>query len=391
MIRPLLLVLACSGCFDPATLAPEPDAAGPPMDASQGADSDTSTLPPGVTMLTAGNYLGLASHVANNKIYGIDYTNTSLTAQPIRLVSIDATSGAVDTFVNFGADVRPPSNLQASDTALFWLRPTDAGLSLFRKSFATGSTVDPVIVPGLSTLPAGYRLDAYFLYPSQSKIFVVLVNGATYQLGSVPIGSSADSTQAYIELAAGTVPGATAVSFADATTSFVRLGSSAYAGGFATGTGVAMGVVVKFNLMDKSGTVVQSANNGHMRSFLLTGARVYWIRETATATTLNIANPLAPSDLGPVAAVPAGTYGLLLQGSKLLISSLSSQATDLSTVQAGATPAEPPTGTSTPIVSIATCAGQPSTQCAPKMSSLATDASSVYFSATTGVYKYTAP
>jgi hypothetical protein len=387
MNRHLLLLLLCAGCFDDAVLAPQIDAGNPPpdIDASIVVDAG-SALPPGVEHLATGNYLSFATHVANNKIYGVEYTNASITAQPVRIVAIDSASGAVETFYDLGADTRAPTNLQATDTALFWLRHTDSGSSLFRKSFGTSTTVDPVVVPGLSQLPAGYSLDQYALYPTQGKIYVLLTKGNTFELGSVPIGSSPSSAQPYTMLATGAIPDATSVTFVDVTSTLAISGRMVYAGGYAAGTD--KGFVTKMDIMTHTSTTIASSST-RMRSFVVSGARVEWISEGATAARVMVADPLNDAHDGAFATVPSGTYGMVLHSGSFYVTSLPGTATDLGLVQLGIAAAEPPTGTTTMVASIPTCVGQSTQTCAVKISLPATDTVSVYYSTTTDVYKYT--
>jgi hypothetical protein len=388
--RYLLLAVACTGCLNGATVGLQQDAAGsniPPPDAAAAIPPDASDpLPPGIQLLATGNYLGLASHAANGQIYGVEYNNPSIVAVPTRIIAITTDTGVATTFVDLAGDQRVPTNLPASDTALFWLRATDAGIGLFRKSFAASTAADPVVVPGLTNLPAGFSLQAYVLRSNQSLIYLILTNGASYELGSVAIGSAASAGQ-YTQVATGMIVGATQISFLDPTNTLLISGAYAWAIGYATGPNA--GVLVKMNMTLHTGEVIQTVAATHLRSLMSSGARFDWISETAGTVVLNMLNPIDLTQIGPSAALPANTYAALL-GPKFYVTSLPGSSTNLVEVTP-AQPATPPTGTTLPIAAIPTCLNQTSQTCIPKISLLAADATSVYFSATTGVYKYTAP
>ncbi len=387
----LLLALAClgSGCFESnAVVKDTPDAneLPPPADAET-IDSDPG-LPAGLTLVTPGNYLLFASKVVGGRIYAVEYSGPQITAQPTQIVSIATDTGAVETFQALGADMTNPRSLQATDQELYWLARTDDGTALFRRGLNPIQTIvpSPIFGPTSPTFPAGYTLEAFLVYPSKSLAYVMLASGTNYQLGTIPIAGQ-PGPLAYTMLASGTSNVVASVAFDSLTSSIAVLGTQVYVGGSASG----YGFVLRFDTNAKTVSVLDVQNNTRMRSFMASAARVYWITESGSTSTLNIANPINQTGTGPVATVPTSTYGLALHDSTFYVTSLPGEATSLSITTPAAAPANPPAGTTSEVLSVATCVGMPSQDCIAKVSLLATDDTSIYFSATTGVYKYTRP
>lgn len=390
MIRHLLLVIACAGCFEEATLAPQPDASEnpppPPMDADTGSDTGTP-LPAGVTMLAPGHFLGLASHVANGRLYALEYPDATITAHPTRIVSIDATTGAVATFHDLPAG-SSPTNLQATDTSLFWLDQSASSTVLYRKTFASQLTTPPTVVAG-PNLPQGESLDTYALYPGANKIYVLLTKGATYRLGSVPDSAVAQTPMPFTSLVTGTIPaGATSVSFTGYSSTIAHLGTIVYAGARATNGTLNVGIVLKMDTQAHTSTMVSTLADTFMSSFWATGVRVHWLAEKSGAVTMFTGDPISMQNTGAVATLPNGTYSLINKDSSWFATSLPGTATDLVSVTPGAV-ASPPTGTTAMVASIPDCLGQTSQDCVSKISLLAADGTSVYWSTEGAVYKYT--
>lgn len=384
-------LLLAAGCFDPDVKV-MPDGAGPTPDAPPALDAPTDApLPAGFRVVATGNYLALAPKIVDGLAFAIEYSSTAITAQPLRIVSIDVATGTATPLRELPAGVTA-RDLQANATGLYWLEDTNAGgstsTSLFYKPH--GGTADALVTPTTTGAPSG-KLDAYLRYGDSDELYLLYTKGNSYELGTVPPTSSLGSSvgDGYSKIGDGSIPNTSSITFADISSTIAPVGNIVYAGGHATSN---FGFVQRFNT-DGTSHTVQGLANTWVRSFWYGGVESYWLTEDGDqghAMTLHRAKPIGAggSDNTAVADLPLGSwdFGRLATGAFYVVS-LDAGHTRLSRVDAP----QGGTATTTLLGDLATCEGQTSQDCTTKIPSIAVDAtaSTVVFGATTAVYAYT--
>lgn len=390
----MLFALGCEGVFTNPKGSPS-DARTDATDVLGDAPDEELPLPSGVTRLASGVFRGLTDRAVGGKLFAIEYA-TPVDNTPLRIVSIDTTTGAVEPRQALGSKYGA-FDLQATDTALFWLTLTGQGRALVKKLHTDDAEkVPPTVVvdPTITNLPAGFFVEAYVLDPVSERIYLMLGSGIEhYELGSIPIDSVASSRQ-YVPHSDGMILGANAVWF-DSTVNRVMAvhGNRIYAGGRALLPGLPDYAFIQVFDVDNelwSSQTMQSANSSVTRGFNTDATNAYWFVQRTVGpnrTTLNACNGMKS---GAVASVPFHTYSFAALGNAWYVTSLGPDVTELRTIPV-AEPTEPPPDSSTTIVSIPTCAGMAASECTATASLIATDDTSLYFTATTAIYKYTPP
>lgn len=385
-LRTLLLTIAfaATGCSSDPQVSPDAPVG---VDAPEGVDG--GGLPPGVTQLAAGNYLALADKAVGGTLYAVEYDGAGLVVNPVRIVAISTETGAVTTFHDLAASkaAGAPTHLRVTDTMLYWLQNTADGVALHQKSLSGTGPAAVVFGPSTPGFPSGEALDMYVPYPSRHVVYVLTHKGASYHLGSIPDGVST-SLNPYASLVTGSVAGATDITFLEGTSTLTVLGTKLYAGGYVSAASSG-GAVIELDTTDGTGAQVQGLPDTHVQSAFSTAARAFWVTQGSADTRLSRTDGTLAHQ-GFVAMLPQGTYQVAaLPSGAVYAASTQGDQTLLGEVMPSTDTANPPTGTTAPIVSIPTCANQASQDCTIKISTMATDDTSVYFSATTAIYKYT--
>jgi hypothetical protein len=386
-LRSLLLITAfiSSACFNPdegegaqPDASPQPDAPVPP-----------DPQDPGVSVLASGNYTSLADKVVNGELYAVEYDGAGLLAHPARIVAISTTTGAVRSFHEL-TGATEVTNLRVTNTVAFWLQGSGAATILFRKPLAGGAATIG-FGPSRPAFPTGYTLDMFALDAPNNIVYILMHKGADYELGSVGSGDVLPQ-QRYQSKVTGTIAGATEISFHDDSSMLTLLGGKLYAGGYLTAA-ISGGHVLELDPTNQTGQLRQGLGGTFVRSVFTAGGRAYWVTQSPangyarlSRTDGTLMNQgfvaMLPQEADQVAALPSGAfYAISRAGNQLQLGEV---APSLDT-------ALMPSGTTTPIASVPACQGQAPADCTIKVSSMAVDGASVYFSATTAIYKYTRP
>lgn len=384
-----LALATVTACYNPDQSPPDggPSTDGGTLpDSSTDVDASVDTLPPGVSLLVEGHFVQIARHVPNGKLIAVEYESAAILAQPRRIVSIHTQTGTVEELVEL-AGRRPPYDLQASDTAVFWLENADAGITLYRRLLTANASAEPVLVPGLSNLPAGYKIGTYALDPANARIFVMLENGSRYELGSIAIGSTPNSNQ-YTTFMNKEVVGASSVSAnAGVNRKMVVRGGRVYAGLQATIPNMpGQAFVQMYDIAQNSSQTLTSDINAILIGFGASNNHVYWLAQRSSAESRLFVS--GNNGTGEIAKLPLLTYSAVMVNNEMYAAISGSSGAELHWVPM-VPPSDDPPDTTTRIVSIQSCEGQPSTVCSRKINLLATDGTSVYMTATTAIYKYT--